>query len=402
MTNLECLAIIFSIDKFRPYLFGPKFIIESDHCALCFIPKVRNPSTRIYQWSALIQGYEYEVRYSSGKTHSDADCLSRLELPATTDDITKDYFDSLLDQPGAYSVNPCPIADVWEVQPGSFKPPDHKKPSEIPVLAAYFGPHNHDHTTITSSDPEAQAVQPERTDNTLESSERTDETFDEFSSGSDIYRNPLKQYDLNQFIDDTIPEDSIFGLTYQALLAGTDNTYITSNYQIGRGRLFKVKYVNQQPKCLLCVPRCAIQEVLQQCHDQMGHPGQQKTRRTVGNLFYWPGMVADIDEYVRTCSPCQLSKHSHAATVGKQVPLPISRGPFEDIAIDFVGPIRPVTERGNRYLVTIVCRLTKFAFAQPLKDIEAKTIVPVVQSYFMSYGIPKDSTLRQWYQFKKP
>ena len=121
----------------------------------------------------------------------------------------------------------------------------------------------------------------------------------------------------------------------------------------------------------------------------MGHPGQRKTRSIVGNLFYWPGMVAEIDEYVRTCSTCQLSKHSNTATAGKQVPLPISRGPFEDIAIDFVGPIRPVTERGNRYLVTIVCRLTKFAFAKPLKDIEAKTIVPVVQSYFMSYGIPK-------------
>ena len=43
VTNLECLAIIFSIDKFRPYLFGPKFIIESDHCALCILTKGEKP-----------------------------------------------------------------------------------------------------------------------------------------------------------------------------------------------------------------------------------------------------------------------------------------------------------------------------------------------------------------------
>ncbi|XP_076238650.1 uncharacterized protein LOC143181877 [Calliopsis andreniformis] len=47
--------------------------------------------------------------------------------------------------------------------------------------------------------------------------------------------------------------------------------------------------------------------------------------------------------------------------------------PFERLAIDVVGPL-PLTEKGNRFIITARDDLTKFSFAFPVPDHEAKTV----------------------------
>ncbi|UYV64966.1 hypothetical protein LAZ67_3002583 [Cordylochernes scorpioides] len=77
ISELECLAIIESVEKFRIYLTGTKFTIFSDHHALQWLKSIKNPTGRLFRWSLRLYAYDYEIRYIKGIQQYEADLLSR-------------------------------------------------------------------------------------------------------------------------------------------------------------------------------------------------------------------------------------------------------------------------------------------------------------------------------------
>ena len=43
-----------------------------------------------------------------------------------------------------------------------------------------------------------------------------------------------------------------------------------------------------------------------------GHSGIRPTYLRLKNLFFWPGMKLQVEEFVKQCSVCQQAKHEHA------------------------------------------------------------------------------------------
>ena len=77
-TEKELLAIIWATKHFRPYLYGKKFKIVTDHKPLIWLFNVKDPSSRLMRWRLKLEEYNYEVLYKEGKQNTNADALSRI------------------------------------------------------------------------------------------------------------------------------------------------------------------------------------------------------------------------------------------------------------------------------------------------------------------------------------
>ncbi|KAL3681519.1 hypothetical protein R1sor_024475 [Riccia sorocarpa] len=76
--QLECLGMIFSVQKFRHYLLGTQFVFHVDHQALRYIVNRPSRSGKLARWMLLLQEYTFTLEYKSGTFHINADYLSRL------------------------------------------------------------------------------------------------------------------------------------------------------------------------------------------------------------------------------------------------------------------------------------------------------------------------------------
>lgn len=61
---------------------------------------------------------------------------------------------------------------------------------------------------------------------------------------------------------------------------------------------------------------------------------------------------------------------------------------FQRLAIVIVGPL-PLTEQGNKYIITLQDDLTKFSYAKPVPNHEAITIADTLLIFIKTFGIPE-------------
>ena len=60
----ELAAIVWGIKHFRPYLYGRRFKIVSDHKPLTWIMSVKDPGSRLLRWRIKLDEYDYEIVYT--------------------------------------------------------------------------------------------------------------------------------------------------------------------------------------------------------------------------------------------------------------------------------------------------------------------------------------------------
>ena len=83
-TKLECLAIVWAVAKFRPYLMAMPFEVYTDHYSLQWLKTMRTGSALLHRWSAALEEYDFTVRHRPGKAQTHVDGLSRLLVGSST------------------------------------------------------------------------------------------------------------------------------------------------------------------------------------------------------------------------------------------------------------------------------------------------------------------------------
>ncbi|GJX90201.1 reverse transcriptase domain-containing protein [Tanacetum coccineum] len=97
-TKKELLAVVFSFDKFRPYLVLSKTIVYTDHSALKYLFNKQDAKPRLIRWVLLFQGFDIEIKDKRGAKNLAVDHLSRLENPELSTFTKEEIADEFLDE----------------------------------------------------------------------------------------------------------------------------------------------------------------------------------------------------------------------------------------------------------------------------------------------------------------
>ena len=73
----ELIGLVQAVCHWRPYLWGRKFIVRTDHYALKFMLDQRLSTVPQHQWISKLFGFDFSVEYRPGRLNTVVDALSR-------------------------------------------------------------------------------------------------------------------------------------------------------------------------------------------------------------------------------------------------------------------------------------------------------------------------------------
>lgn len=76
-TEKELLAVVWAVKHFRPYVYGTKFKIMTDHKPLIWLFSINDPGSRLIRWTLKLEEYDYEIIHKFGRANANPDALSR-------------------------------------------------------------------------------------------------------------------------------------------------------------------------------------------------------------------------------------------------------------------------------------------------------------------------------------
>ena len=136
------------------------------------------------------------------------------------------------------------------------------------------------------------------------------------------------------------------------------------------------------------IPKQLRVYLLHMAHDENSHIGINKTIKLLTPYCYWQGMQGFISRYCKTCEICQKKKINRQKTfnfIGKHE----AGYPWKTIHMDYVGPLQR-SDEGNKYILTVIDRFSKFAEAFPVVSADGETTAKIIEDEIIHrYGIPE-------------
>ena len=121
-----------------------------------------------------------------------------------------------------------------------------------------------------------------------------------------------------------------------------------------------------------------------------GHLEVKKTEDRIQTNFFWPGLHEDVTSFCRSCDVCQKTVARGSVPRAPLGDMPLIDQPFKRVATDLVGPIAPASDKGHRYILTLVDYATRYPEAVPLKNIDTETVAEALLDMCSRMGVPEE------------
>ena len=423
-TEAELLGVVEAIKQFRPYLWGRRFRVVTDHAALRWLHTMNGtqeggPQSRLTRWVIKLQEYNFYVEHKPGKHHVDCDAISRLvgalqvvnarpfsahsqctekeaevlmypSTSSTTGDVqthsdiakfSRGLLDSRADERMKSAAKiarrdvMAPLLASSEASTRIRKVPARPKVREDSPMAQFFKPLPLEEGGVPN---EATREVPQEQDGSAATA----------SDVKALQREDKKCLAIMTFLTSGVvpPEAKMAAFVRQHARHCT----------IEDGTLFRVIRLhpdgeNENELNLLWIPESCQQAYLHAFHDQMGHQGRERTWQALRRQVFWPSSYQDVAEHVMRCHECSFSKQHRAVSRGI-VPA-IGSYPFDLVTVDLVDMVYAKMESSKGYCkcLIFVDSLSRWVEAIPLKaDPTAEEYVRLFNEYVVCrYGVPR-------------
>ncbi|CAC5364650.1 unnamed protein product [Mytilus coruscus] len=235
--------------------------------------------------SALLQSYDFDIKYRPGKVHTNADGVSR-----GTYHKEEDQSDNCDELP----TFECIYKPVNDTKRRAELTSDVAK--ELTIVTCAAAETVNEETLILSDD-------------NIRDSQRNDVWYKDIISYLEI---------------ETLPDDP---------KRRRDILTIHNSYVIENGTLFQIytqdkrKVKNIDINLQICIPKRLV-KLLEETHDSLlngNHCGINRTLFKKRLRYYWPSLNSDVIDWVKSCVMCSQHKRPQTLTKAKLMSMPVPR-----------------------------------------------------------------------------
>lgn len=151
---------------------------------------------------------------------------------------------------------------------------------------------------------------------------------------------------------------------------------------------YDILYKRYEERGLLVIPTKMESQIIRQCHEDNGHFSVKKTEEVLCREYWIPELRQKIQTLIKNCIPCILAERKRGKQEGFLNPIDKGDLPLHTYHLDHLGPLGP-TNKGYRYLFTVVDAFTKFIWIYPTKSTTSKEVISRLESQKIIFGNPK-------------
>lgn len=352
----ELLAIVWAVKYFRPYIFGRKFQIVTDHRPLTWLMSLKDPNSKLVRWRLKLAEYDYSIVYKKGTANTNADALSRINI------INKDFTD----------VNFNEIASNKGTQGTTVHSADENLDDGIFISEKALNEFNMQFIFEKSDIGSPMTLETVFKNKQRRIIRRLN--FDE-NTMTDI----LKMYLPPNKLCAVFTDDNTFRIIQQ-----TYSKFFSDN------KLFKI--IRCTEKLIDITQNDKQDELIRDYHEKNNHRGINETLLHLKRQYYFPFMKNKITQTINNCDICQTLKYNRRPPKIKFEKPETPQQPLDILHIDIY------TINSNQIL-TIFDKFSKFGHGYTLLNRTSIEVLKYLKIFLSNFGIPKKIVADQGTEF---
>lgn len=342
----ELLGIVWAAKYFRPYLYGQKFQIVTDHKPLTWLFSLKEPNSKLVRWRLKLEEYDYEIVYKKGTKNTNADALSRLE-PETFNEL---------------NVNSCDETESINSNENLTASLNNNQNDIIPTTETVLNEFNTQ--IILELDTRFSSL---------------DVKFRKLFSKKKRYHFRHTQFNENiilQIYKEYIQPDQLIGLTCNEDVFQIINKVHKEHFSGSKFKLIRSKLVTEDIE-----DEIQQNDIISRQHHDGNHRGITENYEQLKRRYYFPKMKNLINNMINNCETCQTLKYNRNQ---KPIELEISETPTKPLEILHMD----IYSINNTNFLTILDKFSKFGAAYHMPEKDGQEVVNILTQYISNHGIP--------------